>query len=122
MASALYEDLLALKELYSKPDTWCKSAYKSTSPSGTDCYCLAGGMMFVAGCTEFTAMSLLEPRVQRMYRAMGFANSCNLLRYNDDGGHCSQAAVRNRIDLYLKRLRKPTKPGPKPKRKPAKDV
>ena len=107
MASVhLYDDLVALKKLFEQPGVYCRAAYKRTDSSGVDHYCLAGGMMFVAGCTEFNSMMLLEPRVRAMYKALRFANSNDVMRYNDSL-NSSQNSVYARICLNLKKRAKP---------------
>lgn len=105
-AMLLYEDLVALEKLFSKPGVYCRFAYKRTDSSGTDHYCLAGGMMFVSGCTEFNSMMLLEPRVRAMYKALRFKNSNAVMRYNDSL-NTTERSVRNRIIRNLKDRRKP---------------
>lgn len=102
----LYDDLVALKKLFEQPDVYCRAAYKRTDSSGVDHYCLAGGMMFVAGCTEFNSMMLLEPRVRAMYKALRFKNSNDVMRYNDSL-NTSQNSVYARICINLRHRGKP---------------
>jgi hypothetical protein len=79
-------DLIQLEKLFTNPHNWGRATWRRKNIGTTDgfCYCLGGGMAKVIGETEYRSeYMMLEPRVQKMRKALGFENTGEMVNWND---------------------------------------
>ena len=104
-------DLKALLAFFKDPTNWTQGTYTHAKPEDPTktCHCLAGGIMRIAGITDhFNTLRMLDTRVIRMRKALGFAYAADLFRWNDSS-HTAHSSVLKRIRAAIKTLT-PQKP------------
>jgi hypothetical protein len=115
----LIADLNTLDKLFATPETWGRGRLISTNSANVTCRCLAGGIMKVVSNpdpADYNVMLLLEPRAQRVVKALGFDHRPDIFPWND-AGTTNFKAVRAKIRSAIRTL-VPTKIG-RPRKQPS---
>lgn len=98
----IYQDLIALDKAFVSEKDWVKLGYKRTREDGSVCHCLVGKMMVVAGVPP-NSLSIYEPRVINMVRALGFENVAAAIDHNDK--YAKFLALKNLIKSSIRKAR-----------------
>lgn len=113
----LLADLRQLDLVFATKDCWIKHTLAKRDGNNVLCHCIAGGIIRVVvnptDPKDYNVMLLLEPRAQRMRRALGFDTTSEMLNYNDFG-LAKFTSVKRKIYDAIRKLA-PTKKGRKPK-------
>lgn len=79
-------DLIQLEKLFTDPVNWGRDNWRKEQAKAHDgfCYCVGGGIAKVIGEQEYRSeYMMLEPRAQKMRKALGFETTGEMVYWND---------------------------------------